>query len=137
MVLRLLLLCFLGALPGACPTTMYLMAFPIHRVLLVEEFIVQEALYLGVAPHVALGVAWRESKFNPQAIGPENANGTHDFGLFQLNEKTVRAMGNWDPLNATLNTIAAVSLLKSYQTNCGAHGMLYAYAHGRCPHGAQ
>jgi len=38
-------------------------------------------------------IARRESRFRPSAIGAVNGNGTRDYGLMQINEKTAHGYG--------------------------------------------
>ena len=40
-----------------------------------------------------VGIAWCESRFNPRAVG-SNKNGTHDHGLWQINDGYGRP--SWD-----------------------------------------
>ena len=56
------------------------------RIQTVESRIIRAALDAGVLPHVALAVAWRESKFNVLARH-ENRNKSVDNGIFQLNDR--------------------------------------------------
>jgi soluble lytic murein transglycosylase-like protein len=41
----------------------------------------------GVDKHMLIAIAKTESAFNPHAIGPTNADGTHDVGLMQINTR--------------------------------------------------
>ncbi|MFO6420435.1 lytic transglycosylase domain-containing protein [Hylemonella sp. W303a] len=41
----------------------------------------------GVDKHMLIAIAKTESAFDPNAVGPTNADGTHDVGLMQINTR--------------------------------------------------
>lgn len=41
----------------------------------------------GVDKHMLIAIAKTESAFDPDAVGPTNADGTHDVGLMQINTR--------------------------------------------------
>lgn len=41
----------------------------------------------GVDKHMLIAIAKTESAFDPEAVGPANADGTHDVGLMQINTR--------------------------------------------------
>jgi len=98
----------------------------------IPEMIVSEALRAGVPADLALGVAWRESRFQPGAI-----SATRDSGVMQLHDTTVRALHVADPLDARQNIVAGVGLLGKWFALCieSDSAALYGYAHGKCPGG--
>lgn len=107
---------------------------PAFRVVGIEERIVLAAIDAGIEPGLALAVAWRESRFRPRARSPLNSNGTRDWGLFQLNDTTIRALGIADPFDVEVNIRAGTRLLAAWLAECGSvETALYAYAWGHCP----
>lgn len=55
--------------------------WPIAHALSVEELLVREATDQGLPPHIALNVAWQESRFQEHKVSL-----THDYGVMQLNK---------------------------------------------------
>ncbi len=53
----------------------------------VTTAIVNNSLDDNVPLNIAFSVAWKESQFRPYAINNSNANGSRDWGLFQLNDQ--------------------------------------------------
>lgn len=47
----------------------------------------------GADPDLLRAIARKESRFNPAAISPPNANGSRDYGIMQMNDITARALG--------------------------------------------
>ncbi len=86
----------------------------------------------GVPPSLALAVAQTESGFNPNAVSPTNANGTQDYGLFQINSSNLSSLGVSDPLDPQANIDAGVSLLASLYNQYGGDPTqtLWAYNAG-------
>ncbi len=100
----------------------------------IPDLIIHEALRAGVAPWLALNLAWRESRLDPGVVSAQNRNGTYDWGLFGLNTRTVFVLHVARPLDAIQNTIAGVGLLRFWKQACGSDAAaLWGYAHGRCP----
>jgi soluble lytic murein transglycosylase-like protein len=91
-----------------------------------------EAVSAGVRPGLAIYVAWRESRFDPLAVGT-NKDGSHDWGIGQINDRTVRLLHVADPLDVGQNIIAFVGVLGMGLDKCGSErGALNYYAKGRC-----
>jgi len=71
----------------------------------------------GVDPALLRALAWRESNFDPNAVGVKNRNGTRDYGLMQINESNFAALGltssDWNDPGA--NLAAAAKLLVSIE----------------------
>lgn len=64
------------------------------------EKAIADAGFAGEDFQIALAVAQAESGLNPDAVNPENTNGSTDYGLFQINtvHKDILASGDWsDP----------------------------------------
>ena len=59
----------------------------------------------GLSPKVVEAVAWRESRFNPEAVSPKGA-----VGVMQLMPATARAMGV-DPRDSAANLDAGAAYL--------------------------
>jgi soluble lytic murein transglycosylase-like protein len=59
----------------------------------------------GLSPKVVEAVAWRESRFNPQAVSPKGA-----LGVMQLMPSTAKAMGV-DPSDAAANVEGGTAYL--------------------------
>lgn len=98
----------------------------------IEQRIVAEALAAGVPPRLALMVARRESGMNPLAVG-RNKDGSHDWGLGQINDRTVKLLHVTDPLDVSQNIIAFVGVLGMGLDHCRSEaGALRYYARGRC-----
>jgi soluble lytic murein transglycosylase-like protein len=95
----------------------------------VAQMVIDEAGLQGVPAHLALGVAWRESRFDPLAVSPKGA-----MGVMQLMPHTARVLHVQHPLDARQSAIAGVGLLAFWLEACGSeHAALQAYAKGRCP----
>ena len=54
----------------------------------VAQAIMDNTDEFDVPPALAFALSWEESNFNPNAVGPRNANGSIDRGLFQLNNRS-------------------------------------------------
>src|ERR1700689_5137948 len=86
----------------------------------IQAMITSAALSAGVPPSVALAVAQQESGFNPNAVSQPNSNGTHDYGVFQINSATLASLGlTSNPLDPEVNINAGVNLLAQYLTQYG------------------
>lgn len=76
----------------------------------------------GVPPNLLRALARHESNMNPKAVSSVNVNGTRDYGLMQINERTARAMGV-DPLklvnNVELSIDTAARVLLDMQRSLG------------------
>lgn len=72
-----------------------MISFPpaIVRELTPQEIIVRESFRYGIPPHLALQLAWEESRFNPFAIRKE-LNGSVSEGIFQVN-RSRRSKRQW------------------------------------------
>lgn len=77
----------------------------------IQSQITAAALQQGVDPSLALAVAQQESSFNPNAVSKPNANGTVDYGLFQINSSNLASFGVSNPLDPTQNINAGVTYL--------------------------
>jgi Transglycosylase SLT domain len=103
-----------------------------------EESIVRASLAANLPPHLALNLAWRESRMNPRAIHCCNRDGSADFGIFQLNSRTVHIFSaadpHFDPLDANQNLRAAIPLFAAYFRAGGASFAVCAWRLGpdRC-----
>ena len=76
----------------------------------IEAAVAEAAGRFGIPRELALAVAKHESGFNPNATN-RNANGTTDWGVMQLNDKTIQTLGVRNPLDARENIEAGVGLL--------------------------
>lgn len=94
----------------------------LYHIPTIPELIIQEASRQGVPPHLALGTAWRESKFNPSARH-KNKNHTEDRGVFQLNSRYYS--GTTVEENIRLGVAAVAKAARCRQ-------MTWAYTHGHC-----
>jgi soluble lytic murein transglycosylase-like protein len=92
----------------------------------VEELIREAAVTEGVRPGFALGIAWRESRFQPGVTSSEGA-----MGVFQLIPLAVKALGVDDPFDPAQNVRAGVrylgQLLRQYRSEALADCI---FAHG-------
>jgi soluble lytic murein transglycosylase-like protein len=66
----------------------------------------------GIDPAVLRAIAWVESRFNPNAIGPKVKAGWQAQGLMQLGPAA--RIGVTDPLDAKQNALAGAKLLAGY-----------------------
>lgn len=130
-ILPTLLIFSLGPASLGVPDPKPVMVFDVRRVPTVGEMIVTEASRQGVPPHMALAVAWRESKFQTGARHV-NIGGSVDSGLFQLNSR-------WHPDAAAMsveeNIAAGVGVIAEKVRRCGTdYGptIRRAYTTGRC-----
>jgi len=74
-----------------------------------------------VPPNLLRAIARVESGFRPDAVSPENINGTKDYGLMQLNTATLRRVGLSiaDAMVPRRNVDAAARLLQSIRGELG------------------
>ena len=81
---------------------------------MVTEAIVDNCLIQDVPIALAMGIAWTESRFFPRAVnGIHNANGTSDWGLFQVND--INLPDGWrmeDKLDINKNSLVAIRHIK-------------------------
>lgn len=79
----------------------------------VTEAIIQIAIEKNVPVNRAFGIAYAESEFNPRAVnGRHNANGTRDWGLFQLNDGHRPSWSQEDFFNIRANAREGLSYFK-------------------------
>lgn len=78
----------------------------------------------GVPHNLALALAWEESSFDPNAVGPETKYGRAK-GLFQFLDSTAQSLGI-DPLNPTQ---AADAAMKQLAEQAKSKGWAWAVAH--------
>ena len=76
------------------------------HVLSVEEQLVKEATAQGLPPHIALNIAWEESRFQEHIVSK-----THDYGVMQLNRYYYPTAPG---MTTEENIKAGVSLLAKY-----------------------
>lgn len=53
----------------------------------VSEAIIRGSLEYNIPINIGFALAWAESRFYPRAVNGSNANGSSDWGLFQLNDR--------------------------------------------------
>ena len=100
----------------------------------IQQMITSAAQQYGVPPSVALAVAKVESGFNPNAVNSANANGTTDYGVFQINSSNLASLGiSSDPLNPNANINAGVQLLAQYYQQYGGDLTQVAWAYNAGP----
>lgn len=81
----------------------------------IPDYIRHEAETQGLDPAIALGIAEKESSFNPDAVGPEitvNGQKTNAVGTFQLLPQTAASLGVTDPHDIRQNIQGGVKYLK-------------------------
>lgn len=76
--------------------------------------IADKARQMGVDPELALAIAYRESSFNPQALGPVLKDGRRAIGLMQIDPKNVAGlkMSIEDLYDPDKNIAAGVQILR-------------------------
>jgi membrane-bound lytic murein transglycosylase MltF len=132
-IISFLLIVSLGPSSLGVPDPAPVMIFDVSRVPTVESMIIAESSRAGISAHLPLAIAMSESWMRPNLIG-RNRNGTRDWGLFQLNDHTVRVLHIAHPLDPQQNIIAGVGLVAAYLKMCRSdQAARYAFAHGRCP----
>ena len=77
----------------------------------IAKTIIQESLRHQVPVHIAISLAWKESRFTPNAVGRPNKMGTRDWGLFQLNDGHRSDWTREEFFNIEKNTRHALSYL--------------------------
>jgi hypothetical protein len=78
----------------------------------IAKTILEESLRCDIPIHIAFSLAWRESRFYPQAVSSPNKRGTRDWGLFQLNDGNRKSWTRGDFFNVEKNTRHGLSFLK-------------------------
>ena len=96
------------------------------RIETVESRIIRAALDVGVAPHVALSVAWRESRLRPD-VEHRNRNGSVDRGVMQLNSRW------YPPMTWQENVDTGIAIIAEKTRKCGSEHTYFAYNRGHCP----
>ena len=100
----------------------------------IQQMITSAAQQYGVPASLALAVAQVESNFNPNAVNTSNANGTTDYGVFQINSSNLASLGiSSDPTNAQANIDAGVSLLAKYYQEYDGDVSQIAWAYNAGP----
>jgi soluble lytic murein transglycosylase-like protein len=92
----------------------------------VEQMIIHEAVEQGVPSHLAILIAYRESRFNPAAFHRKS----RCRGLFQLAPLTVQVLRVADPFDARQNAIAGLGLFGNYLRFGGEEYAMCAFANG-------
>jgi Transglycosylase SLT domain len=89
----------------------------------IEERIVREATLQGLPSHVAVNLAWSESRFKEKLVSR-----THDYGVMQLNRYFFPAAPN---MTTDQNIHAGVELLSKYWERSHSEALtVNAYRHG-------
>lgn len=91
-----------------------------------------------VTPELLRAIAWQESDNNAGAVSPVNANGTRDYGLMQINQVNLPALGlnTVTALDPVRNSAGAYRLLVELDKRAGGVGdLLSMYNAGEAPGG--
>lgn len=83
------------------------------RVLSIQEKIIYKAIDVGVSSQLALDIANTESRYTSWIIS-DNEDGSHNYGLFQLQSDIVAYYQMADPLDVEENIDVAFKLLVMY-----------------------
>lgn len=67
----------------------------------------------GIDSNLLRALARVETGFNVNAVGPPNRNGTRDYGLMQINERTARQYG-FDPAQLVGNASGSIDVAARY-----------------------
>lgn len=98
-----------------------------------QQYTFDTAKAYGVDYTLVLAMMWRESNFNPNAIGT-NSNGTRDNGLMQINDVNrgwlQQDLGITNLLDPTQNILAGIHMLGTMTAKHGSHNALLAYQYG-------
>ncbi len=88
---------------------------------------------LGLEYEMILAIMWRESRFQPKAVGV-NRNGTRDSGLMQINDVNKKWLseehGIEDLLDPYQNIDAGTAILAGYFSKYSENFALMAYQYG-------
>src|SRR6266702_7580831 len=90
-----------------------------YKVTTYDDIFDKAARDIDADPNMLRAIAKVESNLNPDAISPLNKNGTRDYGLMQVNEKTGMTFGVTDTsqlLNPDTNVNIASQLLARIRT---------------------
>ncbi len=68
----------------------------------VDQCLQQAAAKHGIAYSLLRAIAEQESRFNPRAISPPNANGSVDYGLMQINSAWLPTLAGYGVTQAHL-----------------------------------
>ena len=93
---------------AAGPRTLAVSAFPLPVPQYLASVITEAAKTYRVDPNLVAAMAFRESRFNPNAISSRGAQ-----GVMQLMPKTARALGVQDAFDARQNIFGGTKYLKS------------------------
>lgn len=109
----------------------YSSEIPLSREL--QEFTYQRCQEMNLDYPVILALMWRESRFNPYAVG-YNSNGTTDSGIMQINDVNrpwlASELGITNLLDPYENITAGTELLGRLAADHGQHYGLLAYQYG-------
>jgi len=96
---------------------------PIVHSLTIEERLIKESTEQGLPPHIALHVAWEESRFREHLVSR-----THDYGVMQLNRLYFPTAPS---MTTDQNIKAGVALLARYWNKSHSERLTTrAYRHG-------
>lgn len=101
----------------------------------IQNQISNAAQQAGVPTALALAIAQQESGFNPSALNTANRNGTSDYGVFQINDINLPALGltPTTAMDPATNINAGVSLLAQLQSQYGTDTASIAAAYNAGP----
>jgi len=94
-----------------------------HRKTPYDDLFEESAAKYGVDPNLLRAIAKHESGMRPTAISGINTNGTKDYGLMQINERTAKAMkvAIDDLLNPRVSIDTAGKLLRAMKSELGQY----------------
>jgi hypothetical protein len=98
----------------------------------IEAIIAEAARDYGVSAEIIRAVAWKESRYNPKAVGPVTRTGETAKGVMQLMPGTAKAMGVEDVFDPRQNIRGGAKYLAQLQKMYGGdiQKMLAAYNAG-------
>lgn len=109
----------------------YSSEIPLSREL--QEFTYNRCLEEEISYPVVLSVMWKESSFNPHAVG-YNSNGTSDSGIMQINssnhQRLKHELGLTNLMDAKQNITAGTSMLGDLIQEHGEYFGVMAYKSG-------
>ena len=98
-----------------------------------QRFTYERCKELDLDYSIVLALIWRESGFNPHAIG-YNSNGTRDHGIMQINDVNInwlsRELGLNNLMDPKENITAGTEMLSRFTEKYGLNNGLMAYQHG-------
>lgn len=96
----------------------FLFLFANFTLLKAESYYIEAGKHFGIDPQILWAIAYKESRFNPNAISKANKNGSYDIGIMQINSthlprlKERYNISQKDLLHPKINIFIGAEILK-------------------------